>query len=169
MSPRTILITGCSKSTGIGMAAARRLRADGHAVHATVRVPREVGPAAAGLGPGIPVHVLDLDDEATIVSAVREVETASGGIDVLVNNAGTGLLGAVESLERDLLASYHRLRAFIVATTANLSAEETVEVLLRAEERLFLEAVLRQPPFVMGIYRDGDVRQLSVGPTGTDR
>jgi len=128
MIPRTILITGCSKCTGIGMVAARRLRADGHAVHTTVRVPQEVGPAAAGLGPGIPVHVLDLDDETTIVSAVREVETASGGIDVLVNNAGTGLLGTVESLERDLLASY-------LATNVGGTVRVTQEVLPGMRER----------------------------------
>jgi NADP-dependent 3-hydroxy acid dehydrogenase YdfG len=84
-----ILITGCS--SGIGKAAAQQLGAAGHTVYATARKPENL----AGLAEfGCTTLALDVDDEKSIIAAVREV----GPVDVLVNNAGYGLYGPVEQV-----------------------------------------------------------------------
>ncbi len=93
---RSVLITGCS--TGIGRATAIRLARSGLRVYATARR-LEAIEALAGEG----CHLLPLDvcDPASMEDAVARVEAEHGGVDVLVNNAGFGLTGAVETLSLD--------------------------------------------------------------------
>ena len=84
---KTVLITGCS--SGYGLATARHFHAQGWRVIATMRRPRtDLFPAN--------VHVLPLDvtDAASIARALDD----AGPVDVLVNNAGVGLLGAFEAM-----------------------------------------------------------------------
>ncbi|BBY17502.1 SDR family oxidoreductase [Mycolicibacterium litorale] len=94
---KTVLITGCS--SGYGLATAQRFHAEGWNVVATMRTPRD-----EVLAPGERLTVLPLDvtDPASISAAVA----AGGPIDVLVNNAGIGAVGAFEatpmSLTREL-------------------------------------------------------------------
>ena len=84
----TVLITGCS--SGYGLETARRFLAQGWNVVATMRTPR-----AALLPRSDRLRVVALDvTEPRSISAALE---ASGPIDVLVNNAGVGLLGAFEA------------------------------------------------------------------------
>src|SRR5580698_10183313 len=88
------LITGVSSGLGKALAAAALARGD--AVAGTVR--READRAAfEALAPGR-AHgfILDLTDISAIADVTRRAETALGRIDVLVNNAGYGLVGAVE-------------------------------------------------------------------------
>ena len=88
-----VLITGCS--TGIGRAAALSLHEAGLTVYASARRPETLADLAAR---GIRTVALDVTDEASMASAVAEIEAAAGGIQVLVNNAGYGLYGTVEQL-----------------------------------------------------------------------
>ena len=84
---KTILITGCS--SGFGLATARYFLDRDWRVIATMRTPRgEILPQSDLL------HVLPLDvtDPASIHNAVE----AAGSVDVLVNNAGIGVLNALE-------------------------------------------------------------------------
>jgi len=84
---QTVLITGCS--SGFGLATARYFLERGWKVIATMRTPREdVLPRSEHLR----VIALDVTDAHSIQHAVE----AAGPIDVLVNNAGIGLLGALE-------------------------------------------------------------------------
>jgi NAD(P)-dependent dehydrogenase (short-subunit alcohol dehydrogenase family) len=84
---KTVLITGCS--SGYGLATARHFHAQGWSVVATMRTPREdVLPRSERMR----VVALDVTRPASIGPALE----ASGPIDVLVNNAGIGLLGAFE-------------------------------------------------------------------------
>jgi short-subunit dehydrogenase len=87
-----ILITGCS--SGIGKAAAEQLCRAGHMVYATARKPESLA-ALAELG--CRTLALDVDDEASMANAVREV----GDVDVLINNAGYGLYGPIEQVGMD--------------------------------------------------------------------
>jgi NAD(P)-dependent dehydrogenase (short-subunit alcohol dehydrogenase family) len=85
---KTVLITGCS--SGYGLQIARHFHAQGWNVIATMRTPRpDVLPESERL------RVLPLDvTQPTSIAAALE---AAGPVDVLVNNAGIGLFGAVEA------------------------------------------------------------------------
>jgi NAD(P)-dependent dehydrogenase (short-subunit alcohol dehydrogenase family) len=84
----TVLITGCS--SGYGLATARRFHDEGWSVIATMRTPREdVLPQSDRL------RVLPLD--VTDAASVAAVANDAGPIDVLVNNAGIGAIGAFEA------------------------------------------------------------------------
>lgn len=84
----TVLITGCS--SGYGLATARRFLDEGWNVLATMRSPREdVLPPSDRLR----VLALDVTDPASVAGAVE----AAGPVDVLVNNAGIGAVGAFEA------------------------------------------------------------------------
>lgn len=84
---KTVLITGCS--SGYGLETARHFLTQGWNVVATMRTPRpELFPASDRLR----VLPLDVTDPASIAAVVRMV----GSVDVLVNNAGLGLMGAFE-------------------------------------------------------------------------
>lgn len=85
---KTVLITGCS--SGYGLETARYLHAMGWNVVATMRTPREdVLPKSSRMR----VIALDVTSPESIAAAVR----AAGPIDVLVNNAGIGVVGAFEA------------------------------------------------------------------------
>lgn len=85
---KTALITGCS--SGYGLETARHFHAQGWNVVATMRTPREdVLPRSDRLR----VLALDVTQPASIAAALAE----SGPVDVLVNNAGIGLMGAFEA------------------------------------------------------------------------
>lgn len=84
---KTILITGCS--SGFGLETARHFLEQGWTVVATMRTPREdLLPQSERLR----ILPLDVTDADSIDRAVK----AAGPIDVLVNNAGIGLLNAAE-------------------------------------------------------------------------
>jgi short-subunit dehydrogenase len=86
---RVAVVTGAS--SGIGEAAACALAAAGFTVYGTSRK------AAVGEKRGGVVFLpLDVTDDESVASAVREVLDRSGRIDVLVNNAGVGTAGAAE-------------------------------------------------------------------------
>lgn len=85
---KTVLITGCS--SGYGLETARHFHAQGWNVVATMRTPREdVLPRSDRM------RVLPLD--VTRAGSIAAALQASGPVDVLVNNAGIGLMGAFEA------------------------------------------------------------------------
>jgi NAD(P)-dependent dehydrogenase (short-subunit alcohol dehydrogenase family) len=91
---RVWLITGTS--SGFGRALAEAALAKGDTVIATARKPETLDDlAAAHPGRAIPV-ALDVTDPAQIKAVVAEAVLWYGRIDVLVNNAGRGHIGAVE-------------------------------------------------------------------------
>src|SRR5262249_19864544 len=91
----TWFITGASR--GLGRAITLAALARGDQVVATARdvAPLAQLPAGAGTLLALP---LDVTDQRQIDQAVDTAVSAFGGIDVLVNNAGFGLLGAVEEV-----------------------------------------------------------------------
>jgi len=83
------LITGANK--GLGFETARQLiAAGGHTVWIGARDEERGRAAAEELGARF--VQLDVTDDASVAAAFKRIE-ADGGLDVLVNNAGIGLLG----------------------------------------------------------------------------
>ena len=93
MNKRVILITGAS--SGIGYDAAVLLAKQGHKVYGAARRVELMEPLRE-LGV-VPIR-LDVTDEASIETCVKTILDAEGRIDVLVNNAGYGYLGAIENV-----------------------------------------------------------------------
>ena len=93
---KTVLVTGAS--SGMGKAAAVKLLAEGHAVYAVARrVERMTDLAELG---AVTVAV-DVTQEQDLVRLVERITAERGGVDVLVNNAGFGLYGAMEDISLD--------------------------------------------------------------------
>lgn len=93
MQKKVILITGAS--SGIGFDAAQRLARQGHKVYGAARRVELMEPLKEF---GVVPIQMDVTDEASMVSGVQCVLEAEGHIDVLVNNAGYGYLGAIENV-----------------------------------------------------------------------
>lgn len=92
MNPKTFLITGCS--SGFGLAIAQAALAGGHRVIATARDRQSI--AALEHEGSCHLEALDITDAAQVRSVVERAQAVWGSLDVLVNNAGYGLLGAIE-------------------------------------------------------------------------
>jgi short-subunit dehydrogenase len=92
-SNKTIFITG--SSSGIGRAIAEYFQQNGWNVAATMRSPEK--DEHLGSLKNVNLYQLDVLNETTINEAIKNTITDFGGIDVLVNNAGYGLVGAFEA------------------------------------------------------------------------
>lgn len=103
------LITGAGRGLGkeIALAAARA----GHDVAAAVRDPRGVDEELHGTG-NVMVTRMDVTDREGVQRGIGEVVERFGTIDVLVNNAGRGLLGAIESTTEEEIGSLYELNVF---------------------------------------------------------
>lgn len=90
---KVVLVTGAS--SGIGFDAAQALAARGHKVYAAARRVEKMEPLKAK---GIEVLRMDVTDEASMAKGVESILKNEGRIDVLVNNAGYGFFGPVETV-----------------------------------------------------------------------
>lgn len=100
---KTILITGCS--SGFGLATAQYFLDRNWKVIATMRKPD-----AALFKASEHLHVLALD--VTDSESIQRAVDAAGPIDVLVNNAGIGLLGALEGCSMEKIRSIFDTNTF---------------------------------------------------------
>lgn len=97
MRPRTVVTTGAS--SGIGLATALELAGAGHRSIGTVRSAAKaelVERAARERGVEIEIHLLDVTDAEAGAALMDEIRP-----DVLVNNAGFALFGAVETVPEE--------------------------------------------------------------------
>ena len=115
MTPRTVLITGCS--TGIGRACAERLARAGHPVYATARRLDSIEDLAAA---GCRTLALDVTDEGSMKAAVERVEAEQGAVGALVNNAGYSQSGAIETLSMEDLRRQFETNVFGLVRMAQL-------------------------------------------------
>ncbi|GAB3603596.1 oxidoreductase [Kineococcus gypseus] len=115
MTTKVALVTGAS--SGIGEATARRLRTAGFTVYgAARRVDRMSDLAQAGVHP----LALDVTDDTSTKSAVQQVLTDHGRIDVLVNGAGYGSYGALEDVPLDEARAQMDVNVFGLAQMTQL-------------------------------------------------
>ncbi|HBB82467.1 MAG TPA: short-chain dehydrogenase/reductase, partial [Sulfitobacter sp.] len=97
---KVVLVTGTS--TGLGIAIAVQAAQAGHVVYASMRNTGKRGALDAQVeAAGVTLSVLPLDvqDTASIESAVETIIAEQGRIDVLVNNAGMGYARSLEQAE----------------------------------------------------------------------
>ncbi len=100
---KSVLISGCS--SGYGLETARYFLERDWTVIATMRTPRE---DILPLSPRLRVLPLDVTDPESLRRTVK----AAGPIDVLVNNAGVGLISAFESTSMDTVREIFETNTF---------------------------------------------------------
>ncbi|MGU5952080.1 oxidoreductase [Klebsiella pneumoniae] len=93
---KTALVTGAS--SGMGKSIARRLIQDGYQVYVAARNVEKMADLARL---GAQLLRMDISVDEQIVSGVNTILAETGGVDVLVNNAGFGLYGPVEEIGID--------------------------------------------------------------------
>ncbi|MET8854242.1 oxidoreductase [Amycolatopsis sp. NPDC004625] len=107
---RVWLITGCS--AGFGREIALAALAAGDRVLATARRPETLAGLQAHGGDRLRTAALDVTDAGQVDAAVKTALEAFGRIDVVVNNAGSGSVGAVEELGMDELRALMEVMFF---------------------------------------------------------
>lgn len=108
MTPKVILITGCS--SGIGYDAAFALSQRGHQVFATCRKEEDVKKLKAL---GLEAIQMNMDDTHSITLGFYEIiKKTAGRLDVVINNAGYGQAGALEDVSRDALRAQFETNVF---------------------------------------------------------
>jgi NAD(P)-dependent dehydrogenase (short-subunit alcohol dehydrogenase family) len=90
---RVVLVTGAS--SGIGLACATHLAGLGFRVYGTTRR------AAAGSPGNVTMLTADVTDDRSVEQAIATVLDREGRLDIVVNNAGMGIAGPVESTSID--------------------------------------------------------------------
>lgn len=100
-----VLVTGAT--AGIGRATALALAARGHHVIVAARRADALDDVVAAAGPSARMDavVMDVASEASVSAAARAVDALTGGrgVDVVINNAGYGQVGAVLDLTDEVL------------------------------------------------------------------
>ncbi|MGJ5207805.1 SDR family NAD(P)-dependent oxidoreductase [Bradyrhizobium sp. HKCCYLR20261] len=106
---RVWFITGASR--GFGALVAQQALARGDAVVATARDPNAIT-KRIGAHPNLLPLALDVTKESEAVAAAQAAVDRFGKIDVLLNNAGFGLMGAVEEASADEIEAVFRTNVF---------------------------------------------------------
>lgn len=105
------VVTGASG--GIGFHAARALAEQGYKVYGLSRR----APAEAGI-----THIpVDLTNEAAVTAAFKQIKEESGHIDLLINNAGSGISGAAELTELAEVRAQFEINVFAMALCVRLA------------------------------------------------
>ena len=109
---RVVLITGAS--SGVGQSTARLLSHENYKVFGTSR-----NPAIAETIPAVEMLPLDVRTGDSVRACVEAVSSRAGHIDVLINNAGYELAGAVEELTSEETRAQFETNFFGVVRMVN--------------------------------------------------
>jgi NAD(P)-dependent dehydrogenase (short-subunit alcohol dehydrogenase family) len=123
LAERAAVITGAS--SGIGLAIARLLGEEGHALTVSARRPEKLEAAAESLredGLEVQSVAANMADEDDVVALFAKHRDAYGRLDVLVNNAGVGIGAPMEEIQTKYLDMQLgvNLRALIIGTREGL-------------------------------------------------
>ncbi|SNS38734.1 NADP-dependent 3-hydroxy acid dehydrogenase YdfG [Streptosporangium subroseum] len=119
-------ITGASR--GFGLLIAREALARGNQVVATARHSSDIQKALPDAGDDLVAVDLDVTNARQAAAAVQAATDAFGRIDVVVNNAGRGVLGAVEEISDDEARAVFDVNVF-----GTLTVQRAVLPVLRAQ------------------------------------
>lgn len=113
MSGNVVVVTGAS--TGIGQATAEAFAREGATVVLAARSEGRLVRIAADIeqagGRAVPM-AMDVTDRSAVFEKMNEVAESQGRIDVLVNNAGIGLLSPVENMDPEELKRVFEVNFF---------------------------------------------------------
>ncbi|KAL5325625.1 hypothetical protein ACEPPN_006753 [Leptodophora sp. 'Broadleaf-Isolate-01'] len=119
MTPKSVLITGCSEG-GIGDALAREFHAQGLRVFATARNLSKVKHLK---DMGLEILRLDVTDDDSIAQAVQSVKALTGGtLDILVNNSGGGYSMPLLDSDMPTIKNMYDVNVFAVVTVTKAFA-----------------------------------------------
>jgi NAD(P)-dependent dehydrogenase (short-subunit alcohol dehydrogenase family) len=107
------IVTG--SSSGIGLETALILARNGYVTYATMRTPEKDALVRTALEKeNLPIKVIQLDvtDDVSLKNAINHVTSEAGRIDLLVNNAGYGLGGALEELSTEEIKAQYETNLF---------------------------------------------------------
>jgi len=107
------IVTG--SSSGIGLETALILVRNGYVTYATMRTPEKDALVRTALEKeNLPIKVIQLDvtDDVSLKNAINHVTSEAGRIDLLVNNAGYGLGGALEELSTEEIKAQYETNLF---------------------------------------------------------
>jgi NAD(P)-dependent dehydrogenase (short-subunit alcohol dehydrogenase family) len=110
---KVAIVTG--SATGIGYETALHLAKNGFSTYATMRnlqKAKEIKETADAESLPLDVIQLDVTDNVSITQAIDTVISQSGRIDVLVNNAGYGLIGSIEDMSIEELKAQYETNVF---------------------------------------------------------
>jgi NAD(P)-dependent dehydrogenase (short-subunit alcohol dehydrogenase family) len=147
---KVCLVTGAS--SGIGLATALELLRAGHTVYGAARRVHKMDAIRAAGG-----HVVAMDarDDEDLDRAVATVLGEQGRIDVLVNNAGTVLHGAIEDVPMERARDQLEVNLIAPARLAQLEAYSDT---LRMEVEPFgIDVVIIQPGIIKTAKRSSAV------------
>jgi NAD(P)-dependent dehydrogenase (short-subunit alcohol dehydrogenase family) len=122
---KVVVVTGAS--SGLGQAIAQHLAAQGHTVFGTARVPFDIQG-------DVRMIQLDVTDDHSVNRAIDEVIAAAGHIDVLINNAGVAICGAVEDtgleeVRRQMETNFFGVVRTICAVLPHMRAKGTGRII----------------------------------------
>lgn len=96
MASKVWFITGTSR--GFGRVWAEAALARGDRVAATARDAASIEPLVKRYGERVAALALDVTDKSAVHAAIAETQRRFGRLDVVINNAGYGLFGAIEEI-----------------------------------------------------------------------
>lgn len=109
-SARTWFITGAGR--GLGRAFAQAALDQGDRVVGTVRHSGAMADLQADFPNAVWEILLDVREPSAVTSAVNDAANVFGGIDIVVNNAGGGLVGAIEEMDEQQAREHIELNLF---------------------------------------------------------
>ena len=107
---RIALVTGAS--SGIGLVTAQALAKSGYRVFGTSRKP-------VASPPGVTMLICDVTNDASVRALIEDIMKQAGRIDLVVNNAGIGLLGGAEESSMARAQRLFDVNVFGVARVVN--------------------------------------------------
>jgi NAD(P)-dependent dehydrogenase (short-subunit alcohol dehydrogenase family) len=110
---KVAVITG--SSSGIGLESALVLARNGYITYATMRSPeKDISIKEAVQNESLPIRVVQLDvtDDTSVKNTIDHIISEASRIDVLVNNAGYSLGGALEDLSMEEIKSQYETNLF---------------------------------------------------------